>query len=251
VWVSPFDSKKYDYFQYPYGLCNPLLINRKKIYDMTIVWWWSGCRLKLVTRRNHCVMHDWVINKYSCGNTHISSYLFPLFSPLFHLTALLPLSAHPCITGDPWPRTQLTRQYKATGSSARCGTMSHSISPSPTGAKATHGTSPDNRLHGTDLLSCSHTGPLRASPDNRLSRWIHSLDLCVTLDNQLPRTDSLVCSSTGSNCTSSPTDYPGTQTPVAGCQGHIASDHLAATVRTQHDTCNTTAQHRNAPAHWS
>ena len=35
--------------------------------------------------------------KYICGNTHMSSHLFPLFSPPFHLTALLPLSAHQSI----------------------------------------------------------------------------------------------------------------------------------------------------------
>ena len=77
-----------------------------------------------------------------------------------------------------------------------------------------------------------------------------SPDLCATPDNQLPRTDSLAGSFTGSICAYSPTDYPGTQMPVAGCR-HIAPDHLA-TARIQHDTSNTTFQHtdrKHFPVH--
>ena len=62
-------------------------------------------------------------------------------------------------------------------------------------------------------------------------RRTHSLaaspDLCATPDNKLPRTDSLAGSSTGSLCASSPTDYPGTYTPIAGRQRHIAPHHMA------------------------
>ena len=54
-----------------------------------------------------------------------------------------------------------------------------------------------------------------------------SSDLHASPDDRLPRTDSLVCSTTGSLCASSPANYPGTQTPVAGRQRHIASDRLA------------------------
>jgi hypothetical protein len=160
--------------------------------------------------------------------------------------------------------------HTTTGSSARCGTTtSNSTGPSPTGANAIHGASLDNQLHRTDSLACSHTGPLRASLDNRLPRthclqprqistplWTTgcpghitcslagslrlsrqqaaqdtspaaSPDLCTTPDNQLPRMDSLACSSTGPLCASLPTDYPGTQMPVAGRQRHIVPDHLA------------------------
>ena len=85
-----------------------------------------------------------------------------------------------------WPPTSDTSALNwqhdgantTTGSSARCCATSHSTGPSPTGVKATHGTSPDNRLHRTDSLACSHTGPHGASPDN----------------NRLPRMDSLPCS---------------------------------------------------------
>lgn len=48
-----------------------------------------------------------------------------------------------------------------TGSYTKCGTTSHSSGPSPTGVQATHGASPDNRLHRADSLACSHTGPRR------------------------------------------------------------------------------------------
>ena len=53
-----------------------------------------------------------------------------------------------------------------------------------------------------------------------------SPDLHASPDSQLPRTDSLVYSSTRTPA-SSPTNYPGTQMPVAGRQRHIAPDHLA------------------------
>jgi len=83
-----------------------------------------------------------------------------------------------------------TQHIKAMGSSARCGT-SLSIGPTSTGAKATHGASPDIRLHRTDSLACSHTGLLRASPDNRLPRRTHSStaspDHHASPDNRLPR----------------------------------------------------------------
>ena len=62
-------------------------------------------------------------------------------------------------------------------------------------------------------------------------------DLCATPDNQLPRTEPLACSSTGPFCTSSPTDYPGTQSPVASRQCLIAPDHSA-----RH--CTGSARHR-------
>jgi len=114
-----------------------------------------------------------------------------------------------------------TQHKKATGSSASCGTTSIFIGQLSTGAKATHGASPDNCLHRTDSLACSHTGLLcasphnrlprrthlstastdhHASPDNRLPRRTHSSaaspDLSATLDNQLPRADSLAGSFT-------------------------------------------------------
>ena len=167
-----------------------------------------------------------------------------------------------------------TQHIKAMGSSARCGT-SLSIGPTSTGAKATHGTSPDIRLHRTDSLACSHTRLLRTSPENRLPRRTHSStvlpdhlaspnrlprrthspaaspDFCATPDNQLPRTDSLAGSFTGSTCASSPIEYPGPKTPVAGRQRHIAPDHLANAAWIQHDARNTTTQLRNATAHRS
>ena len=128
---------------------------------------------------------------------------------------------------------------------ARGDTTSLLFGPSSTGAKATHCASPDNRLHKTDSLACSHTGLFCASPVNRL----HMTDsLACRLaghlrnsGNQLPRTHSLAGSFTGSICAYSPTDYPGTQMPVAG-RRHIAPDHLDA-ARIQHDTSKTTLQH--------
>jgi hypothetical protein len=98
--------------------------------------------------------------------------------------------------------------------------MQHNISlhrPINNRSTATHGASPDNRLHSADSLACSHTGPLRASPDNRLPTdgltrpqpcriftllrttgcpgRTHSPaaspDLCAMPDNQLPRTHRL------------------------------------------------------------
>ena len=82
-----------------------------------------------------------------------------------------------------------------------------------------------------DSLTYSHTGLLRAYPDHR-PRRADSLtcsppDLCAPPDNQLPRTDPLACSFTGPLCASSPTDYPGSQAPVAGRQHLIAPDHSA------------------------
>ena len=83
-----------------------------------------------------------------------------------------------------------TQHIKAMGSSARCGT-SLSIGPTSTGAKATHSAPPDIRLHRTDSLVCSHTGLLRASPENRLPRRTHSSmaspDPLASPDNRLPR----------------------------------------------------------------
>ena len=95
----------------------------------------------------------------------------------------------------------ITQHNKATGSSARCGTTSHSIGPPSTGAKASHSESPDNQLHRADSLACSNTGFLRASPDNRLPKRTHSStaspDHHASPDNRLHRTDSLACSLAG------------------------------------------------------
>jgi hypothetical protein len=105
--------------------------------------------------------------------------------------------------------------------------------------------------HSTGLSPKGVTTIYHASPDNRLHRRTHSSaaspDPCATPDNQLPRTDSLACSSTGPLCAAPLTDYPGTQTPVAGRQRHIAPDHLAAVARTQHDSSSPPAQPCTAP----
>ena len=100
--------------------------------------------------------------------------------------------------------------------------------------------SPDNRLPRKESFACSLAGspcisgqqaaqdgltrlqprrismPLRTTGcPGRTHLPSASPDLCTTPDSQQPRMDSLACSSTGTPA-SSPTDYLGTQTPVAG-----------------------------------
>jgi len=89
------------------------------------------------------------------------------------------------VTPDDWQNN--TQHNKTTGSSARWGTTSLSIGPSSTGAKATHGASPDNRLHRTDSLACSLAGPLRnsgqpAAQDGLTRRQSHRINLRIFAD---------------------------------------------------------------------
>jgi hypothetical protein len=128
--------------------------------------------------------------------------------PHYSTTSSAPFSAPHLsnIIGDPRRRTRnlqcTTYQHyganKPTGSSASCSTTSHSTGPSPAGAKATHATSLDSRLHRTDSLACSHSGPLRASPDNWLPRvdsFAYSLAGSPRLSGQqAPMVDSLAYS---------------------------------------------------------
>jgi len=136
--------------------------------------------------------------------------------------------------------------------------------------------SPDKRLSRTDSLACSLTESPRLSGQEaaqdgltrlqpyRISTPLRtrgcpgrthspaaSPDLHASPDNRLPRTVTLACSSTGSLGASSPTDYPGTQTPVAAANDTLFQIVWPAAARTQHDTGSTTAQHRKALAYRS
>jgi len=87
--------------------------------------------------------------------------------------------------------------------------------------------------------------------------WTHypaaSSDLCTTPDNWVPKTDSLACSSTRPLHASPPTDYSGTQMPVAGRQCHISPHHMAnrRTELARHRQPNTaTHQHTSRIIHF-
>ena len=163
---------------------------------------------------------------YLCGNTHISSHLFPL--QYLH------------ITGDPRRRTRLTRQYLAQHSNGILRKTRHNITLHR--AITNRNKSNPRRLSRQSTKQDGRTGRTHspaATPDLSTPPWTigcprthspaSSPDLCATPDNQLPRTDSLARSFTGSVCTSSPTD----QTQVADRQRrHIVPDHLATAART-------------------
>jgi hypothetical protein len=109
--------------------------------------------------------------------------------------------------------------------------MRHNISlhqPINNRSRATHGASPDNRLHSADSLACSHTGPLRASPDNRLSTG--------RLTRPQPRRIFTLLRTTGSPRADSPANslagsssFSGQQAANGRTQSPTASPDLCAT----------------------
>ena len=117
----------------------------------------------------------------------------------------------------------------------------------PTTNRSTHRASPDNRPRRVDPLICSLGGSphpsgqqaMQGIPAHLQPRRISRLS-----GQQVAQVKSLTCSLTGplrnagqqaaqdthspatkpDHCASSPTDYPGTQMPVAGRQLHTAPD---------------------------
>jgi hypothetical protein len=113
-----------------------------------------------------------------------------------------------------------------------------------------HRTSP--RLSGHQAARKHRLQPRRISTSLRTRGYPGHIagcrpELCLTPENQLTRTDSLASSSNGPRCASSPTEYPGTQTPVAGRHRHNAPDHLARrrTGSTRHQQPNAAALQQN------
>jgi hypothetical protein len=153
------------------------------------------------------------------------------------------------------PIRHRTRHNKAT----RSFTTSHINNRS----RATHGASRTMdctvRTH-SPAATPDLSAPLRTTGCPRADSLAHSLsgssrfsvqqDVRCELTRPQPRRTSaqrrttscperIACSFTGSLCASSPSDYPGTLTPVAGRQQHTVPDNLAA--RIQHDSRTATA----------
>ena len=115
----------------------------------------------------------------------------------------------------------------STGSSARRGATPYPIGPPPTGAEATHGVSPDNRLHRAHSLASSHNGSPRASPVNKLPRRIHSS--AASPVNMLPRrTHSPQFRRTPAQCRT--TSCPEWTHSPAATQDHSAYHHRLTTM---------------------
>jgi hypothetical protein len=91
--------------------------------------------------------------------------------------------------------------------------------------RSTHRAFPGNRPHRADLLTCSLTGsPRLPGQQATQGRLAHLQPHRTSAQRRTTSCPGHSPAATLDHCASSPTDYPGTQMPVAGRQLHTAPD---------------------------